>query len=104
MLFRSTVMYPEQRHYYVQNTTTMVASIEMHYGSNILVHLGQYLGANKWSIRIQIRPLVNFVWLAALIMAIGGAIAASDRRYRIAKSADEAAKEAATSSPLGEGA
>ena len=83
-----TVMYPEQRHYYVQNTTTMVASIEMHYGSNILVHLGQYLGADKWSIRIQIRPLVNFVWLAALVMAIGGAIAASDRRYRIAKTAE----------------
>jgi cytochrome c-type biogenesis protein CcmF len=99
-----TVMYPEQRHYYVQNTTTMVASIEMHYGSNILVHLGQYLGANKWSIRIQIRPLVNFVWLAALIMAIGGAIAASDRRYRVAKTADEAAKNVAPASPVGEGA
>jgi cytochrome c-type biogenesis protein CcmF len=95
-----TVMYPEQRHYYVQNTTTMVASIEMHYGSNILVHLGQYLGADKWSIRIQIRPLVNFVWLAALIMAIGGALAASDRRYRVAKTADETAKEPVPAAPV----
>ena len=97
-----TVMYPEQRHYYVQNTTTMVASIEMHYGSNILVHLGQYLGAEKWSVRIQIRPLVNFMWLAAFVMALGGAIAASDRRYRLPKTADQAAKEAGVTAPVGE--
>ena len=97
-----TVMYPEQRHYYVQNTTTMVASIEMHYGSNILVHLGQYLGAEKWSIRIQIRPLVNFMWLAAFVMAIGGAIAASDKRYRLAKTADQTAPETGVTAPVGE--
>jgi len=33
-------------------------------------------------VRIQIRPLVSLIWLAALIMAIGGATPASDRRYR----------------------
>ena len=36
---------------------------------------------------MQIRPLVSLVWLAALIMAIGGCIAASDRRYRSARAA-----------------
>jgi cytochrome c-type biogenesis protein CcmF len=36
-------------------------------------------------VRIQVRPLVNFIWLAAFIMAVGGAVAASDRRYRAAK-------------------
>jgi cytochrome c-type biogenesis protein CcmF len=44
-------------------------------------------------VRFQIRPLVNFLWLGAFIMALGGGIAATDRRYRIAK---EAASEAAT--------
>jgi cytochrome c-type biogenesis protein CcmF len=34
-----------------------------------------------------VRPLVNFVWLAAFIMALGGVIALTDRRYRIAKTA-----------------
>jgi cytochrome c-type biogenesis protein CcmF len=68
----------------------------MHYGSNVLIALGEDLGAGKWSIRIQIRPLVNLVWLAAFIMALGGAIAASDRRYRLAnaKAAEGAAQEA----------
>jgi cytochrome c-type biogenesis protein CcmF len=85
-----TVLYPEKHQYYVQHTTTTEAAIEMHYGSNILVALGEDLGAGKWSVRIQVRPLVNFVWLAAFIMAVGGGIALSDRRYRIAKAAAEA--------------
>jgi cytochrome c-type biogenesis protein CcmF len=83
-----TTMYPEKRQYYVQHTTTTESAIEMHYGSNLLIALGEDLGADKWSIRIQIRPLVNLVWLAAFIMALGGAIAASDRRYRLAKAAE----------------
>jgi len=85
-----TVLHPAKRKYYVQHTTTTEAAIEMHYGSNILIALGDDLGAGKWSVRIQVRPLVNFIWLGAFIMALGGAIALSDRRYRIAKSTAEA--------------
>jgi cytochrome c-type biogenesis protein CcmF len=66
----------------------------MHYGSNLLVALGEDLGAGKWSVRIQMRPLVNLVWLAAFIMAVGGGIALSDRRYRSGKTAENAATDA----------
>jgi hypothetical protein len=59
----------------------------MHHGSNVFVALGDELGAGKWSVRFQIRPLVNFLWLGAFIMAVGGAIAATDRRYRVAREA-----------------
>ena len=89
-----TVLYPEKRQYYVQHTTTTEAAIEMHYGSNLLVALGEDLGAGKWSIRIQMRPLVNLVWLAAFIMAVGGGIALSDRRYRTAKTVEDPATDA----------
>jgi len=90
-----TVLYPEKRQYWVQHSTTTEAAIEMHYGTNLLVALGEDLGAGKWSIRIQMRPLVNLVWLAAFIMAMGGAIAASDRRYRIASRVSDASGAAA---------
>ncbi|MDB6103511.1 MAG: c-type cytochrome biosis protein CcmF, partial [Gammaproteobacteria bacterium] len=60
------------------------------------------LGAGKWSVRFQIRPLVNFLWLGAFIMAVGGAIAATDRRYRAAQQAVTA--PVATPGVLGEGA
>jgi cytochrome c-type biogenesis protein CcmF len=88
-----TVLYPEKRQYYVQHTTTTEAAIEMHYGSNLLVALGEDLGAGKWSVRIQMRPLVNLVWLAAFIMAVGGGIALSDRRYRTAKTVEDTATD-----------
>jgi cytochrome c-type biogenesis protein CcmF len=88
-----TTLYPEKRQYYVQHTTTTEAAIEMHYGSNLLVALGEDLGAGKWSIRIQMRPLVNLVWLAAFIMAVGGGIALSDHRYRIARTAQDGATD-----------
>jgi len=82
-----SVVYPQKRQYWVQRQVTTEASIEMHHGSNVFVALGDDLGAGKWSVRFQIRPLVNFLWLGAFIMALGGGISATDKRYRIAKEA-----------------
>jgi len=83
--FPISVVHPQKRQYWVQRQVTTEASIEMHHGSNVFVALGDDLGAGKWSVRFQIRPLVNFLWLGAFIMALGGAIAATDKRYRMAK-------------------
>ena len=83
------VMHPEKRSYWVQHTVTTASAIRMYRTSNILVALGQDLGNGSWSLRLQVRPLVSFIWLAAFIMAAGGMIAISDRRYRMAR-AEEA--------------
>jgi cytochrome c-type biogenesis protein CcmF len=89
-------LYPEKRRYWVQGAVTTEAAIQMNRGTNLLIALGDDLGAGRWSVRIQVRPLISLVWLAALIMAIGGAIAGSDRRYQIpARSAAEAAPASA---------
>ncbi|HEY5101666.1 MAG TPA: heme lyase CcmF/NrfE family subunit, partial [Steroidobacteraceae bacterium] len=77
-------LYPEKRRYWVQGAVTTESAIRMYRGTNILLALGDDLGAGRWSVRVQVRPLVSLVWLAALIMAIGGAVAGSDRRYRLA--------------------
>jgi cytochrome c-type biogenesis protein CcmF len=45
--------------------------------------MGNPLGDNAWSMRIQYKPLVRYIWLGAIVMALGGIIAASDRRYRV---------------------
>jgi cytochrome c-type biogenesis protein CcmF len=86
------VLEPQKRQYWVQRQVTSETAIKMHHGNNVLLALGDDLGGGRWSLRIQIRPLVSLVWLAALIMAIGGALAASDRRYRakVAARADAA--------------
>jgi cytochrome c-type biogenesis protein CcmF len=83
----TSIVYPQKRKYWVQGQVTTEAAIEMHHGSNVFVALGDDLGGGKWSLRFQIRPLVNFLWLGAFIMSLGGAIAATDRRYRLARAA-----------------
>ena len=78
-------LFPEKRHYWVQGAVTTEAAIRMNRGTNVLIALGDDLGAGRWSVRIQVRPLISLVWLAALIMALGGALAGTDRRYRLAR-------------------
>jgi cytochrome c-type biogenesis protein CcmF len=78
-------MRPQKRQYWVQRQVTSETAIRFDRGNNILLALGEDLGAGRWSVRIQIRPLVSLVWIAAFIMALGGAVAASDRRYRTAR-------------------
>jgi cytochrome c-type biogenesis protein CcmF len=85
--------YPEKRHYWVKGQVTTESAIRMTRATNLLLALGDDLGAGRWSVRIQVRPLMSLVWLAALVMAIGGALAGSDRRYRLAA---RAAQEVAT--------
>jgi cytochrome c-type biogenesis protein CcmF len=84
------VLKPQKRQYWVQHQLTTVTAIRMSRGNNVLVALGDDLGAGRWSVRIQVRPLVSLIWLAALIMAIGAALAASDRRYRPLRAAASA--------------
>jgi cytochrome c-type biogenesis protein CcmF len=82
------VLHPEKRNYWVQQQQMTEAGIDMHWTRDVFAALGEDLGAGRWSVRAQVRPLINYVWLAALLMAIGGIIAACDRRYR--KGAEEA--------------
>jgi cytochrome c-type biogenesis protein CcmF len=81
------VLHPEKRNYWVQQQQMTEAGIDMHLTRDVFAALGEDLGAGRWSVRAQVRPLINYVWLAALLMAIGGIIAVCDRRYR--KGAEE---------------
>jgi cytochrome c-type biogenesis protein CcmF len=85
------VMTPQKRQFWVQHQVTSETAIILNHGNNLLLALGDDLGAGRWSVRVQIRPLVSLVWLAALIMAIGGFVASSDRRYQSAKAVEPAA-------------
>ncbi len=90
---------PEKRQYWVQQSVMTEAGIDVQWGRDLFAALGDDLGAGSWSVRIQIRPLISYVWLAAALMALGGAIAASDRRYRTATA--PAGARAAAGDPAG---
>jgi cytochrome c-type biogenesis protein CcmF len=86
-----TTLHPEKRNYWVQRSTMTEAGIDNRWNMDLFVALGEDLGAGRWSIRAQLRPLINYVWLAAALMALGGILAASDRRYRSRIAAEETA-------------
>ncbi len=77
-----TILHPEKRNYWVQRSTMTEAGIESRWNMDLFVALGEDLGGGRWSIRAQLRPLIDYVWLAAALMALGGILAATDRRYR----------------------
>ena len=48
---------------------------------DLYLSLGEPLGGGAWSVRIQYKPFVGWIWGGAILMAIGGGLAVSDRRY-----------------------
>jgi cytochrome c-type biogenesis protein CcmF len=86
---------PEKRTYWVQKSPMSEAGIRIGPDRDLFVALGEDLGLGKWSMRIQFKPLIRYIWLGALLMAIGGACAALDRRYRVRRTASEAAADVA---------
>ncbi len=95
-------LHPQKRVYRVQRNPMTEAGIEVGWSRDLFVALGEDLGAGAWSVRIQYKPLIRYIWLGALVMAIGGLIAITDRRYRTVRVQQEAVGGAA--SPAGESA
>ena len=77
------ILKPQKRHFWVQQTDNSQAAISVNWARDLFVAMGNPLGENAWSMRIQYKPLVRYIWLGALVMAIGGLMAATDRRYRV---------------------
>jgi len=79
---RVAMVHPQKRQYLVQKSWMTEAGIDAGWNKDLFVALGDQLGNNAWSVRVQYKPMIRFIWLGALVMALGGLIAVSDRRYR----------------------
>jgi cytochrome c-type biogenesis protein CcmF len=79
-----TILTPQKRVYNVQRNPMTEAAIDPGLGRDLFLALGEPLGNGAWSLRVQFKPLVRFLWLGAVIMALGGVIAVTDPRYRAA--------------------
>ena len=80
---------PQERTYRVQTNPMTEAGILATWNRDLFVALGEPLGGEAWSVRLQYKPMIRFIWLGCLIMAFGGIIAASDRRYRLTAKAKD---------------
>lgn len=78
-----TLMHPEKRIYTVQTMPMTEAAIHTTPLRDLYVSLGEPVGNGAWSVRVYYKPFVVWIWGGCVLMALGGALAASDRRYRI---------------------
>jgi len=78
-----TVLNPEKRIYLVQQMPMTEAAIDAGLTRDLYVALGEPLDdGGSWAVRLYLKPYVRWIWLGALIMAFGGLLSASDKRYR----------------------
>jgi cytochrome c-type biogenesis protein CcmF len=85
------VLRPERRVYTVQEQTMTEAAISVGVTRDLYVSLGDPLEGGAWLVKVQVKPFIDWIWGGCLLMALGGLLAASDRRYRLRVPARERA-------------
>jgi len=100
-----SVLTPERRVYNVSRSPMTEVAIDRGITRDVYVALGEPVSATAWSVRVHHKPFVNLIWIGCVLMALGGVLAASDRRYRIKRKQTAAAElappvAAATAQPL----
>ena len=87
---------PEKRIYRVQRNPMTEAAIDPGPTRDLYVSLGEEVDGGAWIVRVYFKPFIDWIWGGCLLMAIGGVLALSDRRYRARKRQEQDA-----SAPIG---
>jgi cytochrome c-type biogenesis protein CcmF len=89
-------LYPEKRIYPAAGMPTTEAAIHYRWDRDLYLTLGDPQQDGSWAVRTYIRPFANWLWAGCILMALGGLISLSDRRYRMAAGARRAPPPQAT--------
>ncbi len=92
-------LYPQKRIYIVQNMPITKAGIRPGLLHDFYVSMGEPTSDGGWAMRLYFKPMVRWIWLGPLFMALGGLLAAGDRRYRLAVVRQTQPKERAAVRP-----
>ncbi len=90
-------LHPEKRNYFSSQMPMTETAIDSGFTRDLYISLGEALDpeGRTWSVRVYYKPFVTWIWGGCLLMALGGGIAAADRRYRL-KQRSTAAVQGAT--------
>jgi cytochrome c-type biogenesis protein CcmF len=77
------VVHPERRFFPLQQQTTAETAIRTNFLSDLYIALGDGDQSGNWTMRAYWKPLVPWIWIGAVIMAFGGVVSLSDRRWRV---------------------
>ena len=80
-------MCPEKRFYPVQQMPTSEAAIDPGLTRDVYLVLGDQNAQGAWAVRSYYKPLANWIWIGSLIMAFGGIVSLTDRRFRVGAAA-----------------
>lgn len=81
------VLTPEKRMYPVAQMPTTEAAIDNGFLRDVYLVIGDPQENGGWAVRTYIKPFANWIWGGCIIMALGGFLSLSDRRYRVAAGA-----------------
>jgi cytochrome c-type biogenesis protein CcmF len=82
---------PEKRRYFSQQQPMTEAAIDPGLTRDVYVSMGERLEGGAWAMRAHVKPFVDWIWGGCLMIALGGVLAISDRRYRARARAPERA-------------
>ena len=77
------LLQPQKRVYRAGKQTMTEAAIEPGFTRDLYVALGEQLDGDAWAVRVHYKAFVNWIWLGAVVMSMGGLLALMDKRYRI---------------------
>ncbi|MDN7136687.1 heme lyase CcmF/NrfE family subunit [Pseudidiomarina sp. 1ASP75-14] len=78
-----TELVTEKRFYTVQKMSMTEVGLDAGFTRDLYVALGEPLdNSDAWAVRIYVKPFIRWIWLGALLMALGGLLAITDKRYR----------------------
>jgi cytochrome c-type biogenesis protein CcmF len=90
-------LYPEKRVYRVQRNSMTEAAIDAGLTRDLFIALGEPRGeGGAWSLRLYVKPFIRWIWLGTIIMAFGGLLAATDKRYRLTRKSKQPGNKEAT--------
>jgi len=78
------VLHPQKRIYNASGMPMTEAAIDYGFTRDVYVALGDELDNGAWTVRVFHKPFINWLWIGGFFLVLGGVLAASDRRYRIA--------------------
>lgn len=75
-------LHPEKRVYTASRTPSTEMAIDAGFTRDLFITLGEERDSGAWSMSLYIKPFVRWVWLGAILMAMGAIVAVTDKRYR----------------------
>ena len=86
-------MYPEKRNYNATGNVMTETAIDAGIFRHLYLSLGEPIESGAWSVRVYYKPFVGWIWYGAVLMALGGGLALSDRRYALAARKEREARQ-----------